>query len=123
MNQTTRCAVSGFVLLLLGLVAFGGNSMAQSESSVALSGKVTSQAEGAMEGVVVTAQREGSTVMTSVTTNNLGQYSFPRNRMKTGTYTITIRAAGYVLEGSGTTSVTVDAQGVMSAPWHLKHES
>lgn len=112
MNQTTRCAVSGFVLLLLGLVALGGNSMAQSESSVALSGKVTSQAEGAMEGVVITAQREGSTVMTSVTTNNLGQYSFPRNRMKAGTYTITIRAAGYVLEGSGTTSVTVDAQGM-----------
>ncbi|MEQ1895783.1 MAG: hydrolase [Vicinamibacterales bacterium] len=77
----------------------------------ALTGEVRSKAEGRMEGVVVIAQRQGSTVLTSVVTNELGQYRFPRNRMAAGRHTIFVRAAGYVLPGTGTASVEVAAQG------------
>ena len=95
-----RQTFGGVVLgvLLLGVAAYQTPVQTQTVSPVALAGNVTSTAEGAMEGVVVSAQREGSTILTSVTTNGLGQYSFPRNRMETGTYAITIRAAGYVLQ-------------------------
>src|SRR5262249_39953276 len=65
----------------------------------ALAGAVRSNAEGLMEGVVVTAQREGSSVLTAVTTNEHGQYAFPRSHLPAGKYTVTIRAAGYVLPG------------------------
>jgi elongation factor Tu len=41
---------------------------AQTPSSSALSGKVTSQVEGAMEGVLVSAKRAGSTTTTTVVT-------------------------------------------------------
>ncbi len=66
-------------------------------STSALTGAVRSQAEGLMEGVVVIATRDGSAVMTSVTTNERGEYAFPRTHLEKGTYRIAIRAAGYVL--------------------------
>lgn len=107
-----RQTFGGVVLgvLLLGVAAYQTPVQTQTVSPVALAGNVTSTAEGAMEGVVVSAQREGSTILTSVTTNGLGQYSFPRNRMETGTYAITIRAAGYVLQEPRAESVTIGAQ-------------
>ncbi len=52
-----------------------------------------------MEGVLVSAKKEGSTITTTVVTNDKGQYSFPADRLEPGKYTITIRAVGYVLDG------------------------
>jgi virginiamycin B lyase len=66
-----------------------------------LTGRVTSAAEGPMEGVVVTVQRHGDTVLTSVSTDSAGRYRFPRHRVGAGTYAVTVRAAGYVLEKDG----------------------
>ena len=43
--------------------------------SAALSGRVTSEKEGAMEGVVVSAKKVGSTVTVSVPTDDKGQFS------------------------------------------------
>ena len=63
----------------------------------ALTGKVTSAAEGAMEGVVVTAHKDGSVVSVSVTTNAQGVYSFPEDRLEPGHYNLAIRAVGYDL--------------------------
>jgi len=91
-------------LTLVGLV------MAETPASSAhsaLTGKVTSQAEGAMEGVIVGAKKEGSTVTTWVVSNSQGQYSFPRDRMEPGKYAISIRAVGYELPK---TSVDVTAE-------------
>jgi len=79
-------------------------------AAAALTGTVTSKAEGAMEGVAVIAKRDGSPVLTSVMTDARGQYSFPRSHLKPGKYTIAIRAAGYVLPGSGTIPVDVSAE-------------
>jgi streptogramin lyase len=91
---------------LLGL-ALGGLAMAADPPRAALTGKVTSQAEGAMEGVIVGAKRAGSTISTWVVSNAQGQYTFPRERLEPGKYTISARAVGYELPK---TSVDVTEQ-------------
>ena len=50
---------------------------ARAQSAAALSGQVTSAEEGAMEGVVVSAKRDGSTITISVVTDAQGRYAFP----------------------------------------------
>jgi streptogramin lyase len=70
-----------------------------------LSGRVTSAQEGAMEGVIVSAKREGSTITVSVVTNEQGRYAFPAGRLEPGAYKLEIRAVGYELDGSGTANL------------------
>jgi virginiamycin B lyase len=77
--------------------------------SSALAGKVTSQEEGAMEGVVVSAQREGSPIIVSVVSNEQGQYRFPEDRLEAGSYAISIRAVGYDLASEGTVELAANA--------------
>src|SRR5260370_41083609 len=72
---------------------------AQAQTAAALSGQVASAEEGSMEGVLVSAKKEGSTVTTTVVSNDKGQFSFPADRLEPGHYNITIRAAGYALTG------------------------
>jgi streptogramin lyase len=71
-----------------------------------LSGKVSSTEEGMMEGVLVSARKEGSTITQTVVSNGKGEFSFPAGKLDPGAYTITIRAAGYVLSGPKTVDVT-----------------
>ncbi|MBV8286717.1 MAG: carboxypeptidase regulatory-like domain-containing protein, partial [Hyphomicrobiales bacterium] len=78
---------------------------AQSQPPAALTGHVTSEAEGAMEGVVVSAKKAGSTVTVSVVSDAQGRYSFPANRLNAGKYSLKIRAIGYDLIGSATADV------------------
>src|SRR6201989_574387 len=68
------------------------------QGQAALTGTVSSEAEGNMEGVVVTAQKPGSIVRISVTTDAQGRYTFPENRLEPGEYTISIRAVGYDID-------------------------
>ena len=65
------------------------------QGQAVLAGTVSSDAEGNMEGVVVTAKRPGSIVQVSVTTDAQGHYAFPENWLDPGEYTISIRAVGY----------------------------
>ncbi|MGN6750530.1 MAG: virginiamycin B lyase family protein, partial [Xanthobacteraceae bacterium] len=62
----------------------------------------------AMEGVVVTARKDGSIVSTSVTTDAKGQYAFPENRLEPGRYTVTIRAVGYDLPAATSANVVAE---------------
>src|SRR5262245_40839916 len=62
-----------------------------------LSGKVSSEAEGLMEGVLVSAKKDGATITTTVVSNAKGEFSFPAGRLEPGKYSIAIRAAGYTL--------------------------
>src|SRR5215471_14986690 len=94
MSRAKLTGIIAVVTLVMG-VAFAGLVMAEVSSPAALTGKVTSQAEGAMEGVLVGAKKTGSTITTWVVSNAQGQYSFPRDRMEPGKYAISIRAAGY----------------------------
>ena len=68
---------------------------ALAETQAALTGLVSSEAEGKMEGVVVTASQAKSIVRVSVTTDAEGRYSFPASHLKPGEYTLAIRAVGY----------------------------
>jgi virginiamycin B lyase len=77
--------------------------------SAALTGRVTSTAEGAMEGVLVSAKREGSNTTVSVVTNANGTYAFPQDRLQPGKYAISVRAAGYVFPGSKIVDITSKA--------------
>jgi streptogramin lyase len=63
----------------------------------ALSGTVTSQQEGAMEGVIVGAKKAGSTISIWVVSDAQGQYAFPHERLEPGKYAISVRASGYEL--------------------------
>jgi streptogramin lyase len=67
------------------------------QDQAALTGTVSSDAEGNMEGVVVTARKPGSIVQVSVTTDAQGRYTFPLNRLEPGEYSLSIRAVGYDL--------------------------
>jgi virginiamycin B lyase len=82
-----------------------------------LTGKVSSAQEPTMEGVLVNVKKEGTTVTTTVVTNDKGEYSFPNGRIEPGKYTITIRAAGYVLDGPK--SVEIPAGGSAKADLKL----
>ena len=64
---------------------------------VALDGRVSSDAEGAMAGVLVRAKGQGTPIAVTVVTDNAGRYSFPANRLKQGKFDISIRAVGYGL--------------------------
>src|SRR5580692_3670212 len=64
-----------------------------------LTGSVTSAAEGAMEGVLVTAQKDNSPISTTVVSDASGHFRFPDGRLRSGHYRLRIRATGYELDG------------------------
>jgi virginiamycin B lyase len=66
---------------------------------VSFSGQVSSAEEGKMEGVLVSAKKDGATITTTVVSNDKGEFSFPADRLEPGHYAISIRAAGYDLDG------------------------
>src|SRR4051794_13160786 len=86
----------------LGLAVMLGSVQAQAQ---ALAGKVTSAQEPIMEGVIVSAKKEGSTRTISVVTNDKGEYAFPSGRLDAGKYTLSIRAAGYDLQDPASVDV------------------
>src|SRR5437879_1257103 len=73
---------------------------AQAQAAVALAGQVGSAEEGAMEGVVVSARKDGSTISISVVTDAQGRFAFPAVRLEPGHYSLKARAAGYELDGA-----------------------
>ena len=74
-------ATVSFAGLLTGLTTIGANAQT-------LSGKVSSAEEGLMEGVLVSAKKEGSTVTTTVVSNAKGEFSFPADRLEPGRYNV-----------------------------------
>ena len=78
---------------------------AAAQTPAAISGQVTSTEEGPMEGVLVTARRDGAQFAVSVSTNERGVYTFPESRLAPGKYSLQIRAVGYELERPATTDV------------------
>src|ERR1700722_5761726 len=78
----------------------------RASSPAALRGVVTSHEEGRMEGVVVSARREGANFTVSVVSDAEGKYSFPRTHLESGKYALTIRAVGYDLLGPGQVEIT-----------------
>jgi virginiamycin B lyase len=78
---------------------------AAAQSAAALAGEVRSAKEGAMDGVVVSAKRDGSTITISVVSDDKGRYSFPAVKLPPGHYSLKIRAVGYDLKGPNAVDV------------------
>src|ERR1700693_991514 len=94
---------------LLALVINMGSILAaplQKPAPGALAGGVSSDAEGAMEGVLVRAKGEGKTISVTVVTDHEGRYSFPSSRLMPGKYKIDIRAVGHDLGSPVSVEVT-----------------
>ena len=70
-----------------------------------VNGRVTSEAEGPMEGVLVSAKAVESTMTVTVASDRHGDYVFPEGRLKPGDYRITTRAAGYDLIDPGIVAI------------------
>jgi streptogramin lyase len=88
------------------------------QNAAALTGRVTSAEEGAMEGVLVSAKKTGSTITITVVTDKDGRYSFPAGKLEPGTYALKIRAIGYDLDNGK--SVEIAAQKATSYDLRLK---
>jgi virginiamycin B lyase len=99
-SNFSRAAIAGVFVIFI----YGGMTLRQGaaqSASAALTGQVTSVQEGPMEGVLVSARRDGSTVTVTVVTDAQGRYTFPQNRLEPGRYSLQIRAIGYELDDPG----------------------
>jgi streptogramin lyase len=93
--------IAGLALAVL----YAGIDPAAAEPAAALTGRVTSAEEGAMEGVVVSAKKAGATVRISVVSDAQGRFSFPQAKLEPGRYSLRIRATGYDVDDPGPVEV------------------
>ncbi len=94
--------VTAGAVLAAALFHAGTNPLrSQTPAPAALAGQVSSMEEGSMEGVLVSAKKAGSTITTTVVTNDRGNYSFPQGRLEPGQYALSIRAVGYEMDDAG----------------------
>ena len=95
------------VSLAISLALLAGTTVSHTaaQAAAALTGIVSSQADGPMEGVLVSARRLGSPMTITVVSDAQGRYAFPAGRLEPGAYTLRIRATGYDLEGPSSADV------------------
>lgn len=97
-NRLRVCTLVALAAASAGVAALRAAAVAMA-GEMALSGVVSSTGEGPMEGVLVSARLDGSTITTTVVTDGSGRYGFPSARLAPGHYAIRIRAVGYELDG------------------------
>jgi virginiamycin B lyase len=100
-----RLLLAILIVGALGAAVLIKRSSAATLGSVALTGQVTSAEEGSMEGVLVSAKKSGSTITTTVFTDDKGRYHFPAARLASGHYSLSIRATGYDLESPNSADI------------------
>src|SRR5262245_23675764 len=98
--ETRRFLLNATVVAAVFLQTAAVPFYAQTHTLPALAGQVHAAEEGPMEGVVVSAKKDGSTISISVVTNDQGRFAFPAARLEPGRYTLKARAAGYELDGA-----------------------
>jgi virginiamycin B lyase len=112
-----NCLLKMSVVLVVGLVQAGVEVLpGRAQSASILTGHVSSAEEGPMEGVVVSAKKDGATFTVSVVTDKEGRYGFPAAKLEPGRYRLSIRAAGYELDSPK----AVDLSAAQSATADLK---
>jgi len=89
----------------LGVHAQGGDA--------AIEGLVRSQEEGAMEGVVVSARRDGANFTVSVVSDAGGRYRFPATHVQPGRYAVSVRAVGYELAAPASVEVAAGTKAAL----------
>jgi len=102
------------MLLLVGLAALllegRPDAFAQAPAAPsALTGQITSAEEGAMEGVLVSAKKDGSPITITVSSDRDGRFAFPSTKLEPGQYGLRIRAIGYELDGPKTAAIAANA--------------
>jgi virginiamycin B lyase len=65
----------------------------------AIAGQFTSAEEGPMEGVLVSVQKDGTPINTTVVSGADGRFAVPPAKLTPGRYSLRIRAVGYDLDG------------------------
>ena len=105
MPFSSRVARVGVVVFTAWLAGMG--NLAAQTGSPALTGKVTA-GQDALEGVLVSAKKSGSTVTVTVVSDKDGRYSFPAARLEPSQYSLRIRAVGYDLDNSSPVSIAAD---------------
>ena len=76
----------------------------------AVAGQVSAVDAGTLEGVLVSAQREGSPITVTVVSGADGRFAFPPGRLGVGHYALRIRATGYELDGPQSIDI-IDGRG------------
>jgi len=85
------------IVMALSVGTLASAASLRAEDGLALDGLVTSQAEGPMEGVLVSAKKRDSTITITVVTDRNGRFTFSANKLTPGHYVLAIRAVGYDL--------------------------
>jgi virginiamycin B lyase len=80
-------------------------ALSQGNGSFALTGQVSSQQQGTMEGVLISAKKAGSNITVTVVSDEYGRYQFPSNTLSPGRYSLGIRATGYDLDGTAVVTI------------------
>jgi virginiamycin B lyase len=94
-----------YLLLICIVLASVLPGASKERPKTALTGVVTSDAEGPMEGVLVTARPEGVNVTVTVISDEQGRYVFPPSKLPPGKYTLAVRAVGYEIDGQVATEI------------------
>jgi streptogramin lyase len=102
----TRAIFSSVAVVFTAAFFTASGAFAQGTAQSALAGSVSSSGEAAMEGVLVSAKKDGSTVTITVVSDNKGRYSFPASKLSPGHYALKVRAVGYDLVGPKDAEVT-----------------
>src|SRR5471030_853239 len=93
-----------FVKLATGCTLFAllaGCNAARAQAPVAnLTGRVSSAAESALEGVLVSARKAGSNITHTVVTDAAGRFDFAPANLAAGRYNLLIRAVGFELDSA-----------------------
>jgi virginiamycin B lyase len=84
-------------ILSLAVLVSAAAFLKAAETPVVLTGVVSSQAEGAMEGVLVSAKRVGGSITLTVVSDHSGKYTYTASQLTPGEYELNIRATGYEL--------------------------
>src|SRR5262249_46304171 len=108
-------AMKHWLLVTSAALAVGCAQSGLAQAAGRLAGQVTSAEESAMEGVVVSAKKDGSTIGISVISDASGNFTFPDVKLEPGKYTLSIRAIGFELDGPKTMDVAE-----VSAPVAIK---
>ena len=108
MLKKTFMAVTIATAAITLFFAASGLIRADGSRGIALTGKVSSEKEGPMEGVLISAKKDGATITITVVSDEKGRYSFPVSKVGPGHYSLKIRAVGYDLDGPKAVDVVPD---------------
>ena len=90
---------SGVGFLAINALLASADALSAQTTAAALTGKIAAE-QGTLEGVLVSAKKDGATVTITVVSDKDGRYSFPAAKLEPGQYSLRIRAVGDDLDNN-----------------------